>query len=176
VLRISLFVLSFAVLTSCGVGANTSRSLSTAQALTQPAEWLEFEAPQVRKELLADVLKTSTTQVGSTGAVLFPVQRNGEFKAGPSLTAVDLLGNTDSGDIHIVEISGQFSDDRREAFQGLSEREIAEQVARSLLAEWNISSKEIIRVARTPASGWAVAFVENELRINPAFLYLAAQQ
>jgi hypothetical protein len=176
VLRLSLLSL-LVLFAACGVGPGASRVLSTSQALTQPAEWLEFETPAARKELLSEVIKTSALQANAPGAVLFPVQRNGDFRAAPAFGShLNLLEPGDSGAVHALDFSPGFGAERRDAFQGLSEREVAEQVARALLDAWNISSPESIRVVRTPASPWAAALVENELRLNPSFLYLAAAQ
>lgn len=177
VVRLSL--ISLLVLASaCGVGANASRAPSTSQALTGTAEWLEFESPQVRVELFRDVARTSASQAGKHGAVLFPIDVNGEFIAAPALElSTDLLGSADAGgafDLRFQSGGESFSDDRRDAFQGLSEREAAEQIARSLLSLWNVQTSGAVNVVRAPGAPYAAAWIDGELRLNPAFVYMAA--
>ena len=177
VVRLSL--ISLLVLASaCGVGANASRAPSTSQALTGTAEWLEFESPQVRVELFRDVARTSASQAGTHGAVLFPIDVNGEFIAAPALElSTDLLGSADAGgafDLRFQSGGESFSDDRRDAFQGLSEREAAEQIARSLLSLWNVQTTGAVNVVRAPGAPYAAAWIDGELRLNPAFVYMAA--
>ena len=59
---------------------------------------LEFESPQVRVELFREVARTSSTQAGTRGAVLFPINVSGEFVAAPALElGTDLLGSADAG-------------------------------------------------------------------------------
>ena len=116
-------------LAACGGGAlPNSRAPSTSQALTGTAEWLEFEAPAVRTELYRDVARTSLTQAGhrATGQMVFPVMVNDEFVAAPGLDPrMDLLMGSDAGAGIQLSFDGRgdrWSDDRRDSFQGLSER------------------------------------------------------
>ena len=57
---------------------------------------------------------------------------------------------------------------------GLSEREASELVARTLLTHWGIQQTGPVQVDRVSGAPYAVAYVDGILRINPAFLYLAA--
>lgn len=167
----------FLVTAACGGGALPSRGVSTSQALTGTAEWLEFEPASVRQDLFREVARQSQQQAGKHGAVLFPMLVNGEFVAAPALdTRTDLLLATDAGAplILVFDRGDRFSEDRRDAFQGLSEREAAEQVARSLLTFWNIRSTAPINVVRAAGSPYAAAWIDGELRLNPAFVYMAA--
>ena len=53
-----LISLTALFLTACGAGTlPNNRNLSTSQALTGTAEWLEFEAPATRSELFRDVAR-----------------------------------------------------------------------------------------------------------------------
>ena len=173
-----LISLVMVVAAGCGVGGASSRSLSSSQALISTAEWLEFESPQVRVELFRDVARQSATQAGTRGAVLFPIDLNGEFVAAPAIDAnADLLGPTDAGapwDLVFESRGDRFSDDRRDAFQGLSEREAAEQIARSLLALWNVKVDGPVTVVRVPGAPYAAAWIDGQLRLNPSFVYMAA--
>lgn len=166
------------VTTACGGSALPSRGLSTTQALTGTAEWLEFEPASLRHELFRDVAKQSQAQAGAQGTVLFPVLVNGEFVGARALDrGMDLLQAPDAGAPLLLSLDGRgerFSEDRREAFQGLSEREAAELIARTLLYHWGVSATQPIAVVRAPGAPYAAAWIDGELRLNPAFVYMAA--
>lgn len=176
--RIALISLSSLLLAACGGGAVPSRGVSTTQALTGTAEWLEFEPTQVRVELFREVTRQGAQQAGSRGAVLFPQLVDGEFVAAPSLeTGVDLLGSADAGaafDVTFDARADRFSEDRRDAFQGLSEREAAELIARSLLTAWGLKPTGAVTVVRAAGAPYAAAWIDGQLRLNPAFIYMAA--
>jgi len=161
----------------CGVGGVAPKAPSTSQALSGSSEWLEFEPVQVRRELYREVARQSADQVGQHGAVLFPMFVRGEFVAAPSIDArLDLLAATDGGAKTVVTFDQQdpFSEDRRESFQGLSEREAAELVARSLLQHWKIDPVGPVTVVRVTGAPYAAAWIDGELRLNPAFVTMAA--
>ena len=177
--RIALISLSSLLLAACGGGAlPTSRGVSTTQALTGTAEWLEFEPTQVRVELFREVTRQGAQQAGTRGAVLFPQLVNGEFVAAPSLeSGVDLLGSADAGaafDVSFDARADRFSEDRRDAFQGLSEREAAELIARSLLTAWGLKPTGAVTIVRAAGAPYAAAWIDGQLRLNPAFIYMAA--
>jgi hypothetical protein len=168
-----------ALLAACGGTLTASRnSVSAQQALTQTAEFLEFETVSTRAELFRDVARTSVVQAGHGGPVMFPVLRNGELVAAPGIApSVDLLMSADAGaSLQLVLDSpgDAWAVDRRESFQGLSEREAAELVARSLLNLWGISSSGPIVVERAAGAPWAAAYIDGILRVNPSFVYMAA--
>lgn len=176
-LRIALISLAL-VLAGCGVGNSPTRGVSSTQALTGTAEWLEFEAPQVRLELFRDVARQSAVQAGMSGAVLFPMLVDGEFIAAPALEpSADLLSAGDAGapvDL-VFELRGdRFADDRRDAFQGLSEREAAEVIARSLITLWKLQPSGPVTVVRVPGAPYAAAWIDGQLRLNPSFVYMAS--
>lgn len=177
-LRTALISLTLMWAMGCGMGASPSRGVTSAQALTGTAEWLEFEAPQVRLELFRDVARQSSLQAGSRGAVLFPMLVGGEFVAAPALElSADLLGPGDAGaplDLNFETRGDRFAEDRRDAFQGLSEREAAEQIARSLITLWNLKPTGAVTVVRTPGAPYAAAWIDGQLRLNPSFVYMAA--
>ena len=174
-----LFLISSAVvaLSACGVGTLPSRAVTSSQALSGTAEWLEFESPAMRQELFRDVVRNSATQQGQAGTVLFPIMQDGELKGAPALDLrTDLLQAPDAGVLQLTfDTRGdRFTEDRREAFQGLSEREATELVARSLLHRWNVKSTGPVLVIRAPGAPYAAAWIDGALRINPAFVYMAA--
>ncbi len=177
-LRTALITLSLLLAAGCGMGASPSRGVTSTQALTGTAEWLEFESPQVRVELFRDLARQSAGQAGSRGAVLFPILVAGEFVAAPALEpGADLLGPGDAGaavDLNFETRGDRFAEDRRDAFQGLSEREAAEQIARSLITLWNIKPAGPVTVVRTPGAPYAAAWIDGQLRLNPSFVYMAA--
>jgi hypothetical protein len=178
VLRTALITVSLLLASACGVGASPSRGVTSTQALTGTAEWLEFESPAVRVELFRDLARQSATQAGTRGAVLFPILVGGEFVAAPALEqSADLMGPGDAGaglDLNFESRGDGFAEDRRDAFQGLSEREAAEQIARSLINLWNLKPTGAVTVVRTPGAPYAAAWIDGQLRLNPSFVYMAA--
>lgn len=167
------------LLAACGGSVtSSSRVVSAQQALTQTAEFLEFETATTRGDLFRDVARASVAQAGRTGAVMFPVLRDGELVAAPGIDPrTDLLMSADAGaglQLVLDSPGDAWSLDRRESFQGLSEREAAELVARSLLNLWGISSNGPIVVERAPGAPWAAAYIDGILRVNPSFVYMAA--
>lgn len=162
----------------CGAGSTPSRALSSSQALTGTAEWLEFEPTQVRIDLFREVARQANIQAGHPGPSLFPMLVGTEFVAAPAFDAnVDLLGPADAGsavDLNFESRGDRFAEDRRDAFQGLSEREAAEQIARSLITLWNLKPSGSVTVVRTPGAPYAAAWVDGQLRLNPSFVYMAA--
>src|SRR5436309_257608 len=89
-----------ALLAACGGQLTSSRNaVSAQQALTQTAEFLEFESAPTRTELFRDVARASVAQAGHTGPVMFPVVREGgELVAAPGISpSTDLLMSADAG-------------------------------------------------------------------------------
>lgn len=164
-------------LAACGGGISPSRGPTATQALTETAELLEFETPATRQELFRELARTSQTQAGrkASGPVLFPVIIAGEVVAARGLdTRADLLQAPDAGVPLQLSLDLRWPEERRDSLQGLSEREAAELVARTLLAHWGIRPTGVVQVDRTPGAPYAAAYMDGLLRINPALLYLAA--
>jgi len=167
------------LLAACGAGTLPARATSTTQALTGTAEWLEFEAPGLRFEMFRDVARMSQNQAGlrATGQMVFPMMVNGEFVAAPGIDPrMDLLMSADAGGAIQLSFDGRgdrWSDDRRDSFQGLSEREAVELIARSLVQHWGIPRADVIRVDRVAGAPYAAAYIDGILRVNPAFVYMA---
>jgi hypothetical protein len=180
--RAAALVLSLTVLVACGEGPALSRApLSARQALTGSPELLELEPTQVRQELFRELARISEQEAGQSAQamVLFPVSREEGFVAAPGFDArVDLLQAPDAGAGLALGFEGRagerWPEDRSESLQGLSEREAAELVARTLLARWDIQPGRTVQVDRASGAPYAVAYVDGILRINPSFLYLAA--
>ncbi|WP_224365086.1 hypothetical protein [Hyalangium versicolor] len=175
-------LLSVVVLTACGgTGAPVRSSLSVRQALTSSPEALEFESPATRQELFRELARLSEQEEGQAAQalVLFPISHHGELVAAPGFgSRMDLLQAPDAGGVLQLTFDGRtgehWPDDRRDSLQGLSEREAAELVARTLLTHWGIQQTGPVQVDRVSGAPYAVAYVDGILRINPAFLYLAA--
>ena len=80
--------------------------------------------------------------------------------------------------------SGRYGSSRRTAvfahiadgcsFQGLSEREASELVARSLLFTWGVRPDGPVKVVRAAGAPYAAAYLDGVLRLNPAFVYMAS--
>jgi hypothetical protein len=164
---------------ACGGETLPSRAPSTSQALTGTAEWLEFDSSTVRHDLFRDVARTSQNQAGrrATGQMVFPILVGGEFVAAPGLDPrSDLLMSADAGGTIQLSFDGRgdrWSDDRRDSFQGLSEREAVELIARSLIQHWGIVPAGVVRVDRVAGAPYAAAYMDGVLRVNPAFVYMA---
>jgi hypothetical protein len=175
-------LLSLLTLTGCGVGGSPSRTpIGARQVLTSVPELLEFESPATRVELFREVARISEAEAGQAAQalVLFPITHAGELVAAPGFDArADLLQPPDVGAPLQLSFDGRagerWPEDRRESLQGLSEREAAELVARTLLARWQIRPASVVQVDRASGAPYAVAYVDGILRINPAFLYMAA--
>ncbi len=108
---------------------------------------------------------------------MFPVMKDGEVVAAPGFDVhADLLVGADAGaGLQLTFLGSEaWSEDRRDSFQGLSEREAAELVARSLLNLWGITSDAPIVVERASGAPWAAAYMDGILRVNPSFVYMAA--
>jgi hypothetical protein len=179
--RLALAIASFgaAVSIGCGGSVQPSRTLSVHQALTDSPELLEAESVAVRQELFRDAARISLTEAGREGdaPVLFPIIFGGGIYAAPALDPrADLLQPPDAGQPLALTFDGRarWPEERHEALQGLSEREVAELVARTLLGLWGLSDEGVVQVERASGAPYAVAYVDGILRINPAFLYLAA--
>lgn len=175
-------LLSLVVLTGCGVGNAPVRPAPGArQALTGSPELLEFETPSVRLELYREVARLSQLEAGQAAQPtgLFPIAQHGELMAAPGIEGrMDLLQAPDAGAPLQLSFDGRtgerWQEDRRESLQGLSEREAAELVARTLLAHWKVEPTGVVQVDRASSAPYAAAYVDGILRINPAFLYMAA--
>lgn len=170
---------------ACGQGTSMpTRAPSLSQTLTGTAEALEYETVPVRQELFREAARSSLQQAGqeASGPVLFPMLSEGRFFAAPGLdTRVDLLQApfADAGaglQLAFSTRGDRWMEDRRDSFQGLSEREAAELVARSLLFHWKISPTTPVVVDRAAGAPYAAAYLDGVLRINPAFVYLASAQ
>jgi hypothetical protein len=176
---LSMGLVASVVLSACGGGVSPSRTLTARQALTSSAEVLEFESPQARGELFREIARISALEAGreTFEPVLFPIILDGRMVAAPALDAkADLLQAPDAGQPLDLFFDGRelWPEDRRDSLQGLSEREAAELVARTLLSFWRISPEGQILVERAAGAPYAAAYVDGILRVNPALLYLGA--
>jgi hypothetical protein len=167
-------------LSACGDAPTPSRSWQVRQALTSPPELLEFESLQARQELFREVARSSEAEAGQTASqlVLFPLSKGGELLAAPGFDSrSDLLQAPDAGQMLLsfdARAGDKWPEDRRDSLMGLSEREVAELVARTLLQRWGINAAGPIDVERAPGAPYAAAYLDGILRLNPALLYLAA--
>ena len=173
---------SAATLAACGGSPTQARLPTLRWVLTNDAERLEFEAQPVLTDLFNEASRISRSEGSSASrqSTPFLIIQNGQTSAAPGFDMhADLLQPPDAG--QPVQISfgdrgeGRWPEDRRPALGGLSEREAAEQVARSLLSLWGIESNSVL-VMRAPNAPFAAAYTDSDatLRLNPAFLYMAA--
>ena len=173
----ALLLLSLA---ACG-GAPATRTPATArQALTQSPEWIEEAPATLRGAWRQELLRASQAEAGQPASShsLFPLVLGEGAISAPALDArADLLAPAAVPHLRLALDTRPglgWEEDRREALQGLSEREAAELVARALLARWAIPSNVPVQVERAPFAPYAAAYVDGVLRLNPAFVLLSA--
>jgi hypothetical protein len=147
--------------------------------LLEPPEQVEALPAQDRAELYRALLRASGAGAPDGLLALFPVVQNGTVRAAPPLEGrLDLLDVADGGEPLVLNLDASLADhwplERRDALQGLSEREAAEIVARSLAVRWGLRPRAAIRVERATGAPYAAAYADGVLRLNPALLYLAA--
>jgi hypothetical protein len=173
---LSLALLGLA-LAACGDPMMPAHSQTARAALLQTPEAIELLPVQARQDLIHAVIRDSAQeQMGATeGALaLFPFVQNGELRAAPALDGrSDLFDVPDAGGASALVFEGErWSEERRASLQGLSEREAAELVARSLAARWNLQPHGALRVDRADGVPYAAAYADGVLRLNPVLLYL----
>jgi hypothetical protein len=172
---------SAALLAACGGGPSQSRAPTLRWVLTNDAERLEFASQPLLIDLFNEASRISRLEAGSgqKHTAPFLIIQDGRSLAAPGFDAhTDLLQPPDAGQPLQLTFGDRGEDrwpeDRRLGLGGLSEREAAEQVARSLLSLWGIQSGSVL-VVRAPNASFAAAYTEDDrLRLNPAFLYMAA--
>ena len=168
---ISLFLLS---LFACESAIPQSRSLD--KLLSDQVELLGDISSAKRTELYNETVRRSNQEAGRPGASLFLIFTDGGFRAAPGLNpGKDLLTGLDAGSrpTIVFDESNPFSEERRETYGGLSEKEAAEFVTLALLQAWGLNDLPSVKVVRTPSSGYAAAYVDGVLRLNPSFLFVA---
>jgi hypothetical protein len=176
----SVLIVAGLFVTACGGEAGVSHALASRQALTGAPEMVEFEAPTSRLQMFREMAMWSQLEAGrpATPDALFPIVQDGAVVCAPGLDArADLLQAPDSGnplDLVLDGLGERWPQDRREGLQGLSEREAAEYIARSLLSSWAIHPAGAVQVDRAAGAPYAAAYVNGILRINPAFISMAA--
>jgi hypothetical protein len=180
-MRLRLLSLSLLGLTAvaCGDPSTPAHSQTARAALLQNPEAIELLSVQTRQDLIHAVVHDSAVeQAGAAdGALaLFPFVQNGELRAAPALDGRgDLFEVPDAGETAALVLEAEgWSDERRDSLQGLSEREAAELVARSLAARWNLHTHGALRVDRADGVPYAAAYADGVLRLNPVLLYLVA--
>jgi hypothetical protein len=178
-LTLLLPVLLLAACGDVGMGAPTPSQPSVRQVLLEPPEQVEALPAQARAELFRALLRASGAGTADGFLALFPMVQDGAVRAAPAIDGrLDLLDVSDGGEPLVLNLDAALAErwplERREALQGLSEREAAELVARSLAARWGLRPRAALRVERAAGAPYAAAYAEGVLRLNPALLYLAA--
>jgi hypothetical protein len=178
-LTLLLPVLLLAACGDVGMGAPAPSQPSVRQVLLEPPEQVEALPAQARAELFRSLLRASGAGAPDGLLALFPMVQDGAVRAAPAIDGrLDLLDVSDGGEPLVLNLDAALAErwplERREALQGLSEREAAELVARSLAVRWGLRPRAALRVARAAGAPYAAAYAEGVLRLNPALLYLAA--
>jgi hypothetical protein len=161
------------------MGAPTPSQPSVRQVLLEPPEQVEALPAQTRADLFRSLLHATSAGTPDGLLALFPIVKDGAVRAAPPIEGrLDLLDVSDAGEPLVVNLDAALADqwplERRDSLQGLSEREAAELVARSLAARWGLRPRVALRVERATGAPYAAAYAEGILRLNPALLYLAA--
>jgi len=180
--RRSPLLLVLALAAGCGEigpGMTAPAAPTVREALLEPVEQVESLSPAIRAELYRALLRDSGGEAQDGVLALFPMVQNGTLRAAPQLEGrLDLLEVPDGGEPLLLNLDGlsaeRWPTDRSDSLQGLSEREAAELVARSLAARWSLRPKSALRVERASGVPYAAAYADGLLRINPNLLYLAA--
>jgi hypothetical protein len=181
-MRRSTLLLPVLLLAACGdvgMGAPAPSQPSVRQVLLEPPEQVEALPAQARAELFRSLLRASGAGAPDGLLALFPMVQDGAVRAAPAIDGrLDLLDVSDGGEPLVLNLDAALAErwplERREALQGLSEREAAELVARSLAVRWGLRPRAALRVERAAGAPYAAAYAEGVLRLNPALLYLAA--
>ncbi len=178
-LTVLLPVVLLAACGEVGMGVPPPSQLSVRQVLLEPPEQVEALPVQARAELFRSLLRASGDGTPDGLLALFPLVQNGTVRAAPPLEGrLDLLDGADGGEPLVLNLDAALAErwplERHDALQGLSEREAAEIVARSLAARWGLRPRAALRVERAAGAPYAAAYAEGVLRLNPALLYLAA--
>ena len=165
------------MLSACG-GVPVRAPTSARQALTQQPERLAEASRAQRAAWMEELLRASHAEAGQPASAqsLFPLLLGERAVSAPGLDLhADLLS---ASPVHPARIAldgrGVWGEQREDALGGLSEREAAELVARSLLARWAIPAAVPVQVDRAAGAPYAAAWVDGVLRLNPAFVLLAA--
>jgi len=168
------------LLAACGGGPTPSRAWQMRQALTSPPELLELEPLVARQEMFREMARAAQAEAGqrATSSVLFPVSQDGDLVAAPGFESrLDLLQTPDGGQLLLgfdPRGGDRWPEDRRDSLMGLSEREVAELVGRTLLSRWGVQPSGPVEVDRATGAPYAAAYVDGIFRLNPSLLYLAA--
>ena len=178
-LGLLLPVLLLAACGEVGMGAPTPSQPSVRQVLLEPPEQVESLPAQTRADLFRSLVRATSAGTPDGLLALFPIVKDGAVRAAPPIEGrLDLLDVADGGEPLVVNLDAALTDswplERRDSLQGLSEREAAELVARSLAARWGLRPRAALRVERATGAPYAAAYVEGILRLNPSLLYLAA--
>ncbi len=182
-MRRALPLFALALLVGCGGVTYTpaTPNLSARAALAGAPEALELQSAPTRQELFREVARTSLLEANraSPERALFPLVDGARRSAAPGFElGMDLLQAPDAGQGLQFAFGGRggerWPEDRRDSLQGLSEREAVELVARTLIAHWGLQPTGTVQIDRASNAPYAVAYVDGILRVNPAFLYLAA--
>src|SRR5678816_1006724 len=150
-LPLLLPVLLLAACGDVGMGAPTPSQPSVRQVLLEPPEQVEALPAQARAELFRSLLRASGAGTADGLLALFPMVQDGAVRAAPAIDGrLDLLDGSDGGEPLVLNLDAALAErwplERREALQGLSEREAAELVARSLAARWGLRPRAALRV------------------------------
>lgn len=173
-------VLVWLMLSACGGAPSTRSPVTARQALAQAPELLEESPGALRAAWRHELLRAAQSEAGQPASShsLFPLFLGEAALAAPALDArADLLAPAATPALRL-SLDGRpglgWSDERRDALQGLSEREAAELVARALLSRWGLPATVPVQVERAAFAPYAAAYVDGVLRLNPAFVLLAA--
>lgn len=165
------------LLAACGGGVPARTPASARQALTLQPERLAEASRAQRAAWLDELRRASHAEAGqpATAQSLFPLLLGDRAVSAPALEPGELLSPSPSHPARLA-LDGRsgWGDQPEESLGGLTEREAADLVARALLAHWGIPSAVPVQLDRATGAPYAAAWVDGALRLNPAFVLLAA--
>jgi hypothetical protein len=176
--RSALFVCAAGLIASaCGPGVvvTTASSTELRAALYASSEELSVTPIADRSRLydaMGAVASDEALRAERDAPVIFPMAVDQQIRAAPFNPALDLLKPAaNAPDVQVIDGQEKWSDEQEPGLLGASERDLAVLVSRSLLLQWNVTGP--VTVVRSSGFPYAAAFVDGQLRLNPAVLYLA---
>jgi hypothetical protein len=166
------------LLSACGGSAPARAPASARLALTQLPERVGEASRAQRAAWFEELLRASAAEAGqpATAGSLFPLFLGERSLSAPALDFhADLLTPSPAHPARLAcDPRSGWSEQPDDLLGGLSEREAAEWVARALLSRWGIPSAVPVQLDRAVGAPYAAAWVDGVLRLNPAFVLLAA--
>jgi hypothetical protein len=157
-----------------------ARSPSLRNILTSDAERLAFEGQPFLAGLFNEAARVGRDEAATPTkpATLFlTIQSNGDAVAAPGFEPSELLQAPDAGlsiQLSFGDVGdGRWPEDPRSGLGDRSEKEVAGQLAQSLLPRFGVTSGNV-EVDRAPNAPFAAAYSYGKFWVNPALVSMYA--